>query len=303
MCERYALSSFFPFQQEVIIRDFNQAAAYYDQVSQIPSEIADRLFDRLAWMKVKPETILDLGSATGFSTQRLSQIFPNADVIALDISLPMLHKAKEKTEGKASYLCADAAALPIADYSVDLIFSNCLFQFLPFSDALFNEFHRVLRPEALLLFSTCGPDTLMELRASWDAVDTTLHVHPFLDMHHIGDALQRNHFLDPVMEMDRLTVAYDDLYDLFRDLQQLGVSNKHKDRRRGLTGKDRFKNMMMQYQNFFHKDEQWPLTIEMIIGHAWANPGVNDQDTELANEVRIPLSTIQHLNKKPFNEK
>ena len=35
----------------------------------------------------------------------------------------------------------------------------------------FTEVRRVLKPGGLFVFSTFGPDTLMELRAAWAAAD------------------------------------------------------------------------------------------------------------------------------------
>ena len=56
---------------------------------------------------------------------------------------------------------------------------------------VFTELRRVLAPGGLLMFTTFGPDTLMELRASWAQVDGYTHVNQFIDMHDIGDSLVR----------------------------------------------------------------------------------------------------------------
>jgi malonyl-CoA O-methyltransferase len=122
-------------------------------------------------------------------------------------------------------LCADAEALPLADDSVDLVFSNATLQWVNDLDASFARALRVLRPGGLLMFSSFGPDTLKELRAAWAAVDDGAHVSPFLDMHDVGDALVRARFADPVMDVERMTLTYDHLRDLMRDLKQLGARN------------------------------------------------------------------------------
>ena len=51
-------------------------------------------------------------------------------------------------------VCAEAAQLPFADGSFDLVFSNLCLQWVPDLPAVLAEFRRVLRPDGLLLFST-----------------------------------------------------------------------------------------------------------------------------------------------------
>ena len=85
-------------------------------------------------------------------------------------------------------VCADAARLPLPDGSVDLILSNFMLAWTD-PELVFAEFRRVLAPRGLLTFTSLGPDTLRELRAAWAQVDSHRRVHPFLDMHDIGDAL------------------------------------------------------------------------------------------------------------------
>jgi malonyl-CoA O-methyltransferase len=51
-----------------------------------------------------------------------------------------------------------------------------------------KEIHRVLEVGGMLMFSTLGPDTLKELRAALPPSDAE-HLHRFIDMHDLGDAL------------------------------------------------------------------------------------------------------------------
>ena len=110
--------------------------------------------------------------------------FPKAEVIALDLALPMLREAKSRAGWWKPFrrVCGDARALPIADQSVDLIFSSLCLQWCEDLEAVFDEFRRVLRPGGWLLCSTFGPDTLTELRQSWAAVDDDPHDNVFIDM-------------------------------------------------------------------------------------------------------------------------
>jgi malonyl-CoA O-methyltransferase len=150
-----------------------------------------------------------------------------------------------------------------------MIFSNAVLQWCNDLQGTFNEFHRVLRPNGMLLFSTFGPDTLHELRNSWSQVDGNTHVSPFPDMHDVGDAMVRAGLAEPVVDVDRMRLTYDDVSSLMRDLKTLGAHNVTNNRPRGLTGKGRLRAMYEAYE-YFRVDEKIPASYEVVYGHAWA---------------------------------
>jgi len=137
---------------------------------------------------------------------RCQRRYSKAQVIALDSSRKMLQEAARQQSWLRPFgrVCADAELLPFADGSIDLIVSNLMLQWCN-PDAVFAEFRRVLAPHGLLSFSAFGPDTLRELRAAWKQVDSHSHVHQFIDMHDLGDALVRGGFAAPVLDVERFT--------------------------------------------------------------------------------------------------
>jgi len=128
----------------------------------------------------------------------------------------------------------------------------------------------VLRPGGLLLFTSFGPDTLRELRDSWQQVDGYSHVNAFLDMHHVGDALVRTRFADPVMDVERLTVTYPDVWRLMRELKQIGAHNVTAGRPRALTGKTRMQRLVGAYEQY-RSHGVLPASYEIVNGHAWSS--------------------------------
>ncbi len=196
-------------------RRFDRAAETFDSADFVHAETRRGLLTRLEPMTVSAATIVDLGSATGASAQALRRRFRRATVIALDVSLPMLERSARRGAwlSKRPAVQADAARLPLADQSIDLVFSNLLLPWISERDRVFAEVARVLRREGLFLFSTLGPDSLMELRHE-----------PFADMHDVGDALVRAGLRDPVLDVDRLTINYRDEQSLERDLEAVGAA-------------------------------------------------------------------------------
>lgn len=272
---------------------FDGAADSYDAVAVLQREIGARMLERLDYIRLKPRRVLDLGCGTGHALDGLARRFRGAEIVALDFSMRMLGHARRRGHwlNRPRAVCADAEALPLADDSVDLVFSNATLQWVNDLDGTFTELMRVLRPGGLVLFSTFGPDTLKELRAAWAAVDQGAHVNPFLDMHDIGDALVRARFADPVMDVERLTLTYDGIRDLMRDLKQLGARNALVGRDRGLTGRRRLAALAGAYERE-RRDGRLPATYEVVHGHAWVSAKAQRQFAT-ADGVAVPIAALR----------
>ena len=250
---------------------FERAADTYDDAAVLQRQTGECMLERLDVIKLQPEVILDIGSGTGVATAALAKRYKKAHIVALDFALPMLRHTRKRGSWlrRPACVCGDAEQLPFLDNSVDLIYSNAAIQWCTDLEGTFREFLRVLRPGGLLMFTTFGLDTLKELRQAWEAVDGHSHVSPFPDMHDVGDALIRARFADPVVDVDRLTVTYDEVSGLMRDLKMIGAHNVTTQRQRGLTGKGRMQAMIKAYEQF-RKDNLLPASYEVVYGHAWA---------------------------------
>ena len=274
---------------------FEQAAQTYDEVAVLQNEVRERLLKRLELVILEPHTVLDVGTGTGRAVTSLHKRYHKARIIALDISLSMLQKTRSRCGwfSKPKLICADAESLPVADASIDLLFSNLAIQWCNDLIRTFGEFRRVLAPGGLVMFTTFGPDTLKELRASWSEADGFNHVNAFTDMHDIGDTLLHVGFTDPVMDMEMMRLTYQDTYQLMRELKLIGAQNKTIGRPPGLTGKGRLQKLGAAYEAFRTPEGVLPATYEVIYGHAWAPEQILHTTTEPSSrEVYIPLKRL-----------
>jgi malonyl-CoA O-methyltransferase len=268
---------------------FERAADTYDAAAALQQEVGRRLMERLDLIRMQPARILDLGAGTGAFSKALLRRYPRAQVFALDIALNMLRHTRRRGGWlrKPLCVCGDGERLPFADDSVDFIFSNLALQWCMDLEPVFTELRRVLAPGGLLMFTTFGPDTLKELRASWEVVDGYTHVNAFIDMHDIGDALLRTRWAEPVMDTERLTVTYREVRTLMEDLKHQGAHNVTAGRRRGLTGKRRLRAFVLAYE-CYRREGLLPASYEVVYGHAWS-----PQDKSTSGRPAVSLAGLQ----------
>ncbi len=258
-------------KKQTIADSFSKAAASYDASAFLQQEVASRLLERLSLMNTSAKTILDVGCGTGYCTTILDKKFSKAKLTGIDIAPGMIEFAikQKKFFSKIDYQVADVEELPFDNNQYDLVFSNLTIQWLENHQQVFSELNRVLKPGGLLIFSTLGPDTLMELKESWSKVDQDVHVNQFYDMHIVGDAVHNAQFENTVIDRDVISLTYKTMLGLMKDLKSIGAHNMHSQRNKGLLGKSKFKKLTDEYENFRWEDGQLPATYEVIYGHAW----------------------------------
>lgn len=284
--DEFALSSL------EVARSFDRAAGSYDAAAVLQTRVRDELVSRLAMVRLVPSVVIDLGCGTGVAAAALRRRFRRSRVLSVDLSPAMLHEADRRRRPWRRFagICADAASLPLADGTVDLIFSNLMLQWCGDPEVVFRECARVLRPGGLLTFTSFGPDTLGELRKAWAAADQYTHVNRFIDMHDLGDAMLRAGLAEPVMDVERYTLTYADVRGLMRDLKAIGAHNVNAGRSRGLTGRRALERMTAAYERE-RRDGRLPATYEVVYGQAWAAESGHPPPAP-AGEIRIPIGRI-----------
>jgi malonyl-CoA O-methyltransferase len=270
---------------------FDAAAESYDAVAVLQAEVRGRLLDRLDLFRIDPRRILDAGCGTGRAARALAERYRRAALLAVDLAPSMLRIARRRRPWlrRLDAVCANAAALPLAAGSVDLVFSNLMLQWCNDPDTVFGEFRRVLRPGGLVLFTSFGPDTLTELRQAWSTADGHTHVSRFIDMHDLGDALVRAGLAAPVMDVEHFTLTYPDVEKLMRELKAMGAHNATAGRQRGLTGRGRLAAVKAAYEPL-RREGRLPATWEVVYGLAWA--GEPAAGGARSGEFTVPVAGI-----------
>ena len=270
------------FENASLRRNFGRAAISYAQVAVLQQEVETRLIEQLGFLEDRqPMRVLDLGCGPGRASGIMKKRWPKAQVIAIDAALPMLKEVPKQTRfwRPIKRVCADVSQLPITDASVDVIFSNLCLQWVNDLPATLAEFRRVLKPDGLLLFSTFGPDTLLELReAYWQAGEKNPPLSPFAAIQQIGDAMLAAGFKNPVLDRELYQLTYSDVRTLMKELKAIGANDARPQRSRGMGGKTRLLNMTAAYEKLRYNDVL-PSTWEVVTAMAWGPaPGVSRRE-------------------------
>ncbi len=291
------------FDTRQIRRRFSRAAASYDAVADLQKLAERRLLDSLDYLddpaleRQPPQRVLDLGCGTGSASRVMQKRWPKAQILSLDLALPMLERSRAASKIWNPFahaplpVCADARRIPLAEGTVDVIFSNLCLQWVDALELVLNSFRRVLKPQGLLLFSTFGPETLWELREAFAQADQAPHVSAFVDVAGVGDALIDAGFFQPVVDRDEEVRFYPDLAALMREQRALGATNALLDRRATLTGRGRFDAARRAYEGQ-RTEAGLPATFEIISAMAWApeyGAPIREGGVDL---VSVPVSSI-----------
>lgn len=211
-------------------------------------EIAKRMEEKLSIIKLSPQHIFQSGS---LHPEIIYQRYPKAINYCSDLRFKQ--SIFRNLFLKLSKRPAFKFALPADEtlrHSMDLVWSNLELHIHSSPESLIKAWEKLLKPEALLMFSYLGPDTGKELR---QIAGLEPSLSSSWDMHDVGDALGKSGFAEPVMDMEYITLKYDNHDLLLKDIVELGLSNDR------LTDK----------KQIFELKEPLQLTLELVYGHAW----------------------------------
>ncbi|MBF8780668.1 malonyl-ACP O-methyltransferase BioC [Pseudomonas fulva] len=246
-----------------VAASFSRAATTYDSVAALQRAVGEHLLGQLP-ADLAVSRWLDLGSGTGHFSRRLSERFGGSQGIALDIAEGMLQHARR--EGGASFhVVGDAERLPLADDSVDLVFSSLAVQWCSRLDQVLAQVRRVLRPGGVLALSSLCVGTLEELRASWQQVDGMVHVNRFRQFEAYQQHCHASGLQLLGLHRQAQVLHYPDVRSLTHELKALGAHNLNPGRPGGLTGRARMQGLLQAYEGW-RQPAGLPATYQVVYG-------------------------------------
>ncbi|RYY91793.1 MAG: methyltransferase domain-containing protein [Comamonadaceae bacterium] len=254
------------------------AAARWDHAAPARSpwlheEVARRMEERLQWIRRSPKAWADWepvrGGVEGHAL--VAQRYPQGRVHVVEPTAARADIAREALARPWWKRLASGPAPafgPPPDGGMEMVWANMLLHMVAEPQALMARWHRALAVDGFLMFSCLGPDTLRELRAAYQAAGWPPPCHSFTDMHDWGDMLVASGFAEPVMDMERITLAFETPQRLLAELRDLGA-NLHPERFGALRGRRwRARLEALLDEHLRGADGRLALTFEIIYGHA-----------------------------------
>lgn len=161
--------------------------------------------------------------------------------------------------------------------SADLIVSPLALHMTNDTPGFLIQARRALVPDGLFLAAVPASGTLGEMRQSLLEAESALtggahaRVHPFADVRDYGALLQRAGFALPVADVEDITVRYDDMFGLMRDLRSMGMTNVMTGRSRIPPGRRLFLRAAEIYaERFADADGRIRATFSIVHLSGWA---------------------------------
>ncbi len=249
------------------------------------------MIERLNYIKINPQTIVDIGSGLNIDAIHLKNKYPKANIYKIDIAIEMLKQhAKQISffnklfKKQADMICANATNLPISSQSTDLVWSNITLQYIPNIEEYFKEIRRILKINGTFLITSLGVDSLKQLR------EIGLSTYNFPDMHVIGDILVKLGFSNPVTDVEYITLEYTSPEQLITDIRTIGcgavLNNKT------YLTKEQYNSIHNKLLNLT-QNGTIPLTLELFYAHAWKDTIQLDLDANTKIIQFSPKSNIK----------
>jgi SAM-dependent methyltransferase len=254
----------------------DRAAKDFSQADFLKRRAAQDVAERLEPIMRDFALAVDLGARSGAFREALAYSDAAGRVgllIEADLSQAML-------AGRSGpRLVADEERLPFAPASLDLAVSTLALHWTNDVVGALIQIRRALKPDGLFIGAFLGGVTLTELRQSLVAAEAEIlggagtRVSPFADAADAAGLLQRAGFVQPVADVDRVTVTYEHPLRLLADLRQMGETNVLAERHpRRLTRTLLSRACELYVERFGTPDGRVPATFEILTLTGWTPP-------------------------------
>ncbi|MET0364440.1 MAG: methyltransferase domain-containing protein [Sphingobium sp.] len=170
-------------RKDRIAAAFGRAAASYDAAAAPQRQAAALVADlaRQQRLPARPR-ILEIGCGTGILTRHIREAWPDAELIASDLSPDMVGQAAKGAMIAGTFLPMDGEMPPFEGAWFDLILSSLAFQWFGDLSAAITRLSGLLKPGGSLFFSTMGADSFREWRAAHERAGETAGTPAYPDL-------------------------------------------------------------------------------------------------------------------------
>ena len=255
------------FNRDLLRLRRDKTAGQFENHAFLLKEVTERLLDNLDDIKRDFRKVLNIGG----HHQLMQKYFDNALLIDQDLSFHKISALKKPV------IQADEEFLPVKNNSLDLIFCALNLHWINDLPGALVQIFNSLKPDGLFIGASLGGETLFELRASMMKADIERlggirpHASPLMDVRDAGGLLQRAGFTLPVVNTERITVAYSSAFALMKELKGMGENNALIKCYKGLTTAAHMIRVAEIYaEDFANEDGRIPVTFDILYFQGWS---------------------------------
>ncbi len=252
---------------------------------------ARELCERLEAVERRFERAVELHGYTGAAAKALIASGKVGSVLRVETHAELL-------EGWTDQAIRPLEQLGMEAGSADLIVSPLSLHLTNDTPGTLIQIARALSPDGLFLAAIPGGNTLTELREALLAAESELtggaspRVIPFMDVRAAGQLLQRAGLALPVADVESLTVRYDTMFDLMRDLKAMGMANPLVNRSRKPLARSVFLRAAELYADrFSDADRRVRATFDIVYLSGW-KPHESQQKPLKPGSAEVSLARI-----------
>ena len=203
--------------EESIIASFSKYAHSYDRYALLQKSMAERLATYLP--EIAPSHILELGCGTGVFTRHLLTM-PINKLTLNDISPVMIDTLKSRLciPSNTKFLIGNAEKISFG--KTDLICANAVFQWFLNPMVTLTHLKSSLNKTGTLLFSTFGPETLMEFRETAKIINPV----PLFSLKHWENFIKNSGYRLNSIDIEKRKIFSPTTLNLMKNLQQIGAA-------------------------------------------------------------------------------
>lgn len=255
---------------EAIVRRLARAA----EPPWLHREIARRMAERLALIRLQPEQIVDWWGHLGAGGECLAKAYPKSSRTIVEPTTALLERSRVSSQGPwwsarrwGAKVTVQREADPLPG-GAHLVWANMMLHAVADPPALFARWQQALAVDGFVMFSCLGPGTLRELRSLYARLGWPTPTANFVDMHDLGDMLVHAGFADPVMDQEVITLHWADAAAALAELRSIG-GNASPDRAAGLRTPRWRKRLLDEMKSLAGADGRPGLGFEIAYGHAF----------------------------------
>jgi malonyl-CoA O-methyltransferase len=252
-----------------IAQQFSRAANTYNSAADVQLDIA---FDALTYVPTHYKRGLDIGCGTGRISQQLAA--RGEKLIAMDLAFGMLDYAKQDALVGAESICwvqGDADCLPMADNSVDMVFSSMALQWSNNQQKVMSEIARVMAFDSNALLAIMCEGSFNQLNDSWHSIDSQRHVNNFSSAQTWYDAA-KSVGLQVTMHEKQYVTWHKNVRQLLSSIKSIGANvllttqdttKLSKCASKNTFNRHRLQHLETFYQQKYAENVQLPLTYQV----------------------------------------